>query len=693
MPAMANDSTATLNEAAKAALEGKEVTKGYRLSLDRSELKAALAPPDRRTESFTIPAGKPLILRINAGMDMGGPGWRYVDADGNAWLPDRRWREGAQWGVEGGDGYLWSEKDLNLPESQPNPSLYRTAHFDPDVYRFHLPDGSYTVKLHFQENADPAELKSSGRMFDVGINDETVLERFVPLAAAGGEKKPVIETFENIEPVDGGITVRFEPRTEKSAFVNAIEIIGQQPLEKDYHIETGDLWMSDNVPSLPPCPGEVIGRYLCGVGDKGLPGFVLETDDGAVWIPDSPHTAKTKGFWAEGGGAGRVHDGIHFLNTPNPQIYRYQRFGGNGYQIVVPEPGKYGVRLHFAEGSEVNATTTQRIFQVLAENEVVLEKVHPMMDGGGFAMPAVFEVRGIDVADGQLSIAYNNLQHHSAISAIELFRDPEGPDTAAGKQIAGPAVREPLTPVNDSEPLRVLYVGNSHTFFWDMPGTVAASVATLPGSTIQLDPYAYLRGGRTLNFFSTSARIEKRPSVFDVMRAGKYDVVNLQIFSVRAPEAVDKMLEGLAEFAEVAKETDTAIVLYCFHPIDSLEPAARETFDRLVKENRMTVIPFGDVRRHFMEQISSTPLHFDLDGVGVHLGFHPAYLNTCIHTIAWTGKSPVDHPFPTLVGQDSWVTGEQARFLQTSAWEGWRVAREKYGLRSFPENDSSNDLE
>jgi len=677
-----------LNRAAQAEIETKEVGKGYRLSLGQRGFEAALQPPERSVRTASFAKGTPLHLRINAGMEMGGPDWRYMDDDGKKWLPDRRWSGEAQWGVEGGRAWFWSEKDLLLPKDQSNPGLYRAAHFDPRIYRFRLPGGSYRLKLHFQENADPAEVGEGDRVFDVTINGRTVLTGFDVRAAAGADREPIVKTFEAVTIDDGMISIGFEPRTEKSPFINAIEIIGEEPLAEDFSFETGELWMSQKVPAISPCPGEVVGRFLCGVADRAVAGYQLETDGGMVWMPDGPASAEIAGFWARGGGAGRVHAGIQFLNTSNPQIYRHQRFGGDGYEIAVPEAGKYGVRLHFVEGSEVNSTTRQRIFQVLAEEEMVLEKVHPMVDGGGFGMPAVFEVRGIDVSDGHLSLGYNNLQHHSAISAIELFRDPEGPDRPVGKQIAGPTSRENLKPVNERTPLRVLYVGNSHTFFWDMPGTVAASVATLPGSEIQLDPYAYLHGGRILDFFSTSAKIDKRPSVFDVMQAGRYDAVNLQIFSVRKSEAVEKMLEGLAEFAEVARTAGTAIMLYCFHPLDILEREAKNRFEALVREHAITVIPFGDVHRHLNDQLADSDLDFDLKGVGVHLGFHPAYLNACLHTIAWTGQNPTGHPFPTLLVQDSWVTGEQARFIQECAWAGWLEARQKYDLRTYPENNA-----
>ncbi|MFW5870403.1 MAG: malectin domain-containing carbohydrate-binding protein, partial [Candidatus Sumerlaeota bacterium] len=404
----------------------------------------------------------------------------------------------------------------------------------------------------------------------------------------------------------------------------------------------------------------------------------------AVWLPDIP--GAVNGFWAEKGGAGERHWPIVFCNTAVPQIFSHERFGGDGYQIKVPGSGPYAVRLYFAEGFEGTYRPGLRVYDVSIEGRKILEDFDPVEAGGGFARASIFEVRSIPVEDGQLSIGLEDKVGKNLINAIEVFEDSDAPDEMTVQQILGPADRQAMEIPNAArrKPLRVFYVGNSHTFFWAIPETTAAMVNAVPGR-VRLYPYRLLHGGWVLNRFYSKRNDAEAPYAPDVIRAGKYDVAVLQLLPNDDPEFNQKMLEALEAFGQAADEAGTRLMLYIFNPLERMDDASREKLLAMVRERDMVVVPFGEARQALFQQLSNAPVELSLRGVGPHLGFHPAYLDACMHFIAWTGQSPEGHPMPTLVGQDVRVSEEAARWLEKIAWEAYGKAKEKYELRHYGE--------
>ena len=74
------------------------------------------------------------------------------------------------------------------------------------------PEGIYTVSLHFAETDDKAA--PGRRVFDVAVQDRTVLKGFDVAAEAGGADRAVVRTFKGIR-VKGDLEITFAPRDGK----------------------------------------------------------------------------------------------------------------------------------------------------------------------------------------------------------------------------------------------------------------------------------------------------------------------------------------------------------------------------------------------------------------------------------------------------------------------------------------------
>lgn len=202
------------------ALNGRIVLANF----DPAAIAGAFTAVDRRFPvtvtngniviQFTPVADKPTVsaieilpqtftpIRVNAG----GPAYR--DPQGNVWNADNGFDTG-----------------LSYADSRPiagtaTPALYQTGHYakGPFQYQASVPNGAYTVNLKFAE----LFFTSGGkRIFDVAINDQTVLPNFDPAQAAGAFT--AVDRQFPVQVTNGRIAIKFTPVADLPA-VSAIEI-------------------------------------------------------------------------------------------------------------------------------------------------------------------------------------------------------------------------------------------------------------------------------------------------------------------------------------------------------------------------------------------------------------------------------------------------------------------------------------
>jgi hypothetical protein len=145
-------------------------------------------------------------IRIKAGSSA-----PFTDSSGNVWLPD-----------QGFDGGETTERaaDMQIANTK-DPAIYRTERYDMTRFSYKLPNGKYTVKLHFCETYDG--ITGAGQRvfsFTVGGHEFKDLDLW---AKTGGAQRAYVETV-NVEVTDGKLEVTFTPNVQ-SPEINGIEII------------------------------------------------------------------------------------------------------------------------------------------------------------------------------------------------------------------------------------------------------------------------------------------------------------------------------------------------------------------------------------------------------------------------------------------------------------------------------------
>ncbi len=143
-------------------------------------------------------------LRIKAGTSS-----PVKDADGNTWLPDQGFA----------DGDTVEREDLQI-ENTKTPALYRSEHYSMSAFSAKVPNGKYTVKLHFCETYEGIEGPGQ-RVFSFSLGGHEFKD-FDVWVKAGGPRKAYVETV-NVEVTTGSLDIHFTTNIENPQ-INAIEI-------------------------------------------------------------------------------------------------------------------------------------------------------------------------------------------------------------------------------------------------------------------------------------------------------------------------------------------------------------------------------------------------------------------------------------------------------------------------------------
>ena len=156
------------------------------------------------------------VLRVNCGAYE-----PYTDNAGNVWLPDQYLEEGKEWGVI--DGMTVDRGDLGITGTD-CPKIYETERYSMSAYKFILPNGKYTVRLHFAETFEGI-IGEGQRVFSVSINGKTVLED-LDLYREVGWQKPVVKEFKNVAVTNKELVIGFTFNIENPE-INGIEILSE----------------------------------------------------------------------------------------------------------------------------------------------------------------------------------------------------------------------------------------------------------------------------------------------------------------------------------------------------------------------------------------------------------------------------------------------------------------------------------
>jgi hypothetical protein len=135
---------------------------------------------------------------------------KWTDAAGNAWLPDQ--------GSADGESYEAADAVIT---NTPNAALYQTERYSMTAYNFTIPNGKYTVKLHFAEVF--SGISGPGdRVFSFKVQN-TEFKDFDIWVKAGGFSKAYVESVD-VEVTDGKLNITFTPKVENPK-ICGIEIL------------------------------------------------------------------------------------------------------------------------------------------------------------------------------------------------------------------------------------------------------------------------------------------------------------------------------------------------------------------------------------------------------------------------------------------------------------------------------------
>jgi hypothetical protein len=151
-------------------------------------------------------------IRIRAGTTA-----KHTDENGVVWLADQ--------GFEGGDTI--DRGDIKVGNTK-TPSIYTAERYSMTSFKQEVPNGKYTVKLHFAETYEGIG-GVGNRVFTFNVEGHE-FKNFDVTAKAGGDMKAYVETVE-VEVKDGKLDITFTAQVENPQ-INAIEIIPAATAEK-----------------------------------------------------------------------------------------------------------------------------------------------------------------------------------------------------------------------------------------------------------------------------------------------------------------------------------------------------------------------------------------------------------------------------------------------------------------------------
>lgn len=261
--------------------------------------------------------------------------------------------------------------------------------------------GKYTVRLHF---AELWQSQAGKRVFSVDVEEGQAGIENLDLVQEVGAWRPLVQTFENIEVLDGELSLDFLASTNH-ALISGIEVFA-----------TGE-----TIPVVDPLASLTPVAFINAGGDA------LTTSNGAAWTPD-----------AHFGGSSKTSS-----NTKNPirgtvddLLYQTERWDKDFYyDIPVPNNAVYSVRLHFTETSK--SAAGQRIFGISVEDGQASVDDLDIFARAGRYRPMTLTFNDITVRDGELSLDFLASKDRAKVSAIEVFATGTTVDDPEAERFAG----------------------------------------------------------------------------------------------------------------------------------------------------------------------------------------------------------------------------------------------------------------
>ena len=311
-------------------------------------------------------------IRIACGLESG----VYIDQFSNVWSKDSYFQGGTA--VHDTPRFVRGTRDQ---------SLYSRRREGAFRYDIPLKPGVYELRLHFAETVygpdNPGGGGESSRVFSIAANGRQLLSWFD--VVADSEAGTVdIRVFKDISPAaDGQLHLQFSPMSNMP-ILNGIEL-------------------------TPGMPGRMRPIRMVAQGH----GYTDK--QGRYWEPDR---------YASGGQLVARNEAVS--GTPDPELYRGERFGNVSYVVPVAE-GRYRVTLYFAETwfgpgkAGRGPGIGDRVFDILANGVAVRRDFDIFKEAGGSNRATTLDIP--DVApnhQGKIVISLSPARNYACINAVEV---------------------------------------------------------------------------------------------------------------------------------------------------------------------------------------------------------------------------------------------------------------------------------
>jgi len=170
---------------------------------------------------FVPPSGKVasgLEIRVACGANQ-----PYTDKNGNVWLPDEVKAPGAS--LTPPDGMTIERTETYEVPNVAFPQIFRTERYSMSAYEFNLPNGKYTIRLHFAETFTGIYGEGE-RVYSFAVQGQKPEKDFDIYKEAGGPYKAIQREYKGVEVTDGKLKITFTPNVENPA-INGIEIFAE----------------------------------------------------------------------------------------------------------------------------------------------------------------------------------------------------------------------------------------------------------------------------------------------------------------------------------------------------------------------------------------------------------------------------------------------------------------------------------
>ncbi|HEY7090100.1 MAG TPA: hypothetical protein VH518_18530 [Tepidisphaeraceae bacterium] len=226
------------------------------------------------------------------------------------------------------------------------------------------------------------------------------------------------------------------------------------------------------------------------------------------------------------------------------------------------------------------------------------------------------------------------------------------------------APSDPLPPPTTKPSVRILFIGNSYTFFNGGVDRMLTELAAQRGKTIECVPV--VSGGRSLawHWEQSDARA--------MIARGKWDWVVLQDYSTQPLKHPDEMAEAIRNFDRAIKAAGAKTALFMTWARESGpedQPQIAAEYLSLGNELGATVVPVGLAWQRAREEMRDQELYrFD----GSHPTAEGTYLAACCFQVALLHGDPRGLTAPLIDEQGlppRRLRDDHAALLQRIAWE------------------------